>query len=207
MDALLLDPNIAYLFIVIGLVLAVLALLTPGTGFFEIGSFFALAMAGWQVYSLQLNGRPVNLWALLLALVGLAGFVLAIRRTRGQLLFLGGAIIALVIGSAYLFRGEGLLPAVNPWLALVVSTFSTVFLWLVATKTFEAHRRRPSHDLSTLLGAVGVARTDVQADGTVYVNMEDWSAQSAERIPAGDRVRVVGREGLVLIVEPDVQAD
>jgi membrane-bound serine protease (ClpP class) len=106
-----------------------------------------------------------------------------------------------VLGSAYLFQGEGLLPAVNPWLAIVVSALSGGFLWIVATKTLDVHLSRPTHDLGRLMGATGVTRTEVHAEGTVFVNMEDWSAQSEAPIPAGQKVRVIGREGLVLQVE------
>ena len=191
----LLTPDVAYLFIVAGLLLAVLALLSPGTGFIELGAFFILAVAGWQIYNLTINA-----WALFVVLGGMVLFLLAIRRSRARLMFLGVSIAALVLGSAYLFRGEGLLPAVNLWLALVVSTGSAGFLWLVATKALEVHLLRPKHDLSKLLGATGVARTEVHTEGSVYVNMEEWSAQSEEPIPAGSRVQVVGREGLVLLV-------
>ena len=200
MIELLLTPDVAYLFIVTGLMLTVMALLTPGTGFFELGAFFSLAVAGWQVYSLETN---INSWALVVALVGLVLFVLALRRTRFRMTLLGGAIAGLVLGSAYLFKGDGLLPGVNPWLALTLSGLSAGFLWIVATKSLDVHLLLPTHDLSRLNGAVGVARTDIGSEGTVFVNMEDWSAQSDEPFEAGSRVRVVGREGLILQVEAD----
>ncbi|NMC85494.1 MAG: NfeD family protein, partial [Anaerolineaceae bacterium] len=38
--------------------------------------------------------------------------------------------------------------------------------------------------------------------GTVYVGGEEWSARSDEMIAAGSSVKVINREGLVLIVEP-----
>jgi membrane-bound serine protease (ClpP class) len=196
MIELLLTPDVAYLFIVTGLMLTVMALLTPGTGFFELGAFFSLAVAGWQVYSLETNS-----WALVVAVSGLVLFVLALRRTRFRLALLGGSIAGLVLGSAYLFKGEGLLPGVNPWLALVLSGLTAGILWIVATKSLAVHLQLPTHDLSRLNGAVGVARTDIGSEGTVFVNMEDWSARSDEPIKAGRRVRVVGREGLLLEVE------
>ena len=193
---LLLIPDIAYLFIVVGLLLVVMALLAPGTGLFELAAFFTLAVAAWQVYNL-----PINMWALLVALAGLVLFAFSVRRTRGQAAFLAVSIAALVVGSAYLFEGEGLFPAVSPWLALIVSSLSAGFLWLVATKSVAVHLLEPTHDLSRLVGATGVARTEIHAEGTVFVDMENWSAQSEETIPSGQRIRVTGREGLVLQVE------
>jgi membrane-bound serine protease (ClpP class) len=194
---LLLLPDVAYLFIVVGLLLSVMALLTPGTGFFEIGAFFALAVAGYQIYNL-----PINAWAMGVALVGVVLFGLAIRRTKYRTMFMISSIAALVIGSVYLFRGEGSQSAVNPWLAVIVSALASGFLWLIATKTIDIHLTRPNHDLGTLVGAKGVARTDISAEGTVFVQMEDWSAQSEDLISAGDKIKVIGREGLILQVQP-----
>ena len=57
----LLDPNIAYLFLLGGVLMAMLALATPGTGFFEIGAFFCIALAGYAVYNLSFNW-----WAMIL---------------------------------------------------------------------------------------------------------------------------------------------
>ena len=196
---LLLIPDVAYLFIVVGLLLSILSLLTPGTGFFEIGAFFTLAIAGYQIYNL-----PINVWAMVVALVGVLLFALSIRRSKYRAVFMVISIAALVIGSAYLFRAEeaGFRSAVNPWLALIVSALSAGFLWLMATKTLDIHLTRPSHDLGVLMGATGVARTAIHAEGTVFVNMEDWSAQSDDLIPAGNKIEVIGREGLILQVKP-----
>ena len=107
----LINPDIAYLLLAGGLVLAVLAILSPGTGALEVGAFFALLLAGWQVYNL-----PVNAWSLVILLTGAVLFVLSIRK-KDQLLLLAGSILALVLGSAFLFRSETwYMPAVNPML-------------------------------------------------------------------------------------------
>jgi len=42
----------------------------------------------------------------------------------------------------------------------------------------------------------------VYLDGTVYVGGEEWTARSQDPIPAGMPVRVIGRDGLVVVVEP-----
>lgn len=191
-----LNPNLAYLLLVAGVMLGVMALLTPGTGFFEIGALFALALAGWQVYHL-----PVNAWALGVLALGVALFLLAVRRS-GNLAFLGMAILAMWVGSSFLFRGEGWLPAVSPVLAVIVSALSGGFLWLITVKTLEVEKIAPVHDLSTLVGSVGITRTAVHTEGTVLAAGEEWSAQSHTPLPAGANVRVTGREGFLLWVEP-----
>jgi len=192
----LIDPNVAYVLLVIGLVLGVLALFSPGTGILEIGALFALVLAGFGIARLA-----VNTWALLLLILGVVPFVLALRRSR-HWAFLLIACVALVVGSVFLFKTpEGRL-AVNPWLASVTSGVAIGIFWLVGWKGMEAIRRQPELSLERLIGAIGEAQTHIHAEGTVYIAGEEWSARSETPIPAGSRVRVVGREGLILVVEP-----
>jgi membrane-bound serine protease (ClpP class) len=192
---LLLDPNVAYLILVVGFVLGVLALFTPGTGILEIGALFAIFLAGYAVYSL-----PINLWALILLVVGVIPFLVALRKSK-QWLFLIPAILSIVIGSIFLFRLENGAPAINPALAIVTSIVAIGLLWLIGRKGIDALLMAPSQDLSKLVGLVGEARTDVKMEGTVYVSGEEWTARSEHLIRQGSRVRVTGREGLVLLVE------
>ncbi|NUM44336.1 MAG: hypothetical protein HUU38_06475 [Anaerolineales bacterium] len=197
MSAFLLQPDVAYLFWAGGFLLVLLAILTPGTGVLEIGAAFVLLIAAWQVYNL-----PINLWALGVLLVSLVPFWMAVRNA-GRLEYLVLAILALIVGSVFLFQGEGWRPAVNPMLAGIVSTLMAGFLWLVTRKTLEAQRRTPTHDLAGLVAATGVARTDIYQEGSVFIHNEDWSARSEAPIPAGTPVRVLRREGFTLWVEPD----
>jgi membrane-bound serine protease (ClpP class) len=193
---LLLNPNVAYLLLVAGLLLAALAVLSPGTGLLEIGALVALLAAGWGAYNL-----PVNLWALGVIVLGIVPFILAVRNS-GRWLYLVLSIVALVVGSAFLFRGQGWQPAVHPVLALVVSALTAGFFWLVARKALEAENIRPSHDLTAVIGAIGEAKTDIYQEGTVQVAGELWSAYSDSPIPAETPVKVVGREGFILQVQP-----
>jgi membrane-bound ClpP family serine protease len=74
-------------------------------------------------------------------------------------------------------------------------------MWFAIVKVLEADRLQPSHDLGSLIGVIGEARTEIHAEGTAQVGGELWSARSNRLIPADAKVRVIGREGLVLIVE------
>jgi len=190
-----LDPNVAYLVLVVGFLLGVLALFTPGTGFLEIGTLFAMFWAGYSIYNL-----PFNLWALIILLVGVLPFLLALRRFK-QWYWLVPAIISIILGSVFLFRGENGGPAINPILASVVSVLAVLFLWFIGRKSIDAMREIPNQDLSRLIGVVGEARTNIGQDGTVYAAGEEWSARSDEKIRAGSQVRIVNREGLILVVE------
>ncbi len=54
----------------------------------------------------------------------------------------------------------------------------------------------------TLIGARGRAITDCRPSGTVRVQGDVWQARSDSGVSAGEPVRVLSRDGLVLTVEP-----
>lgn len=191
----LMDPNIAYVLLVVGMVLGILALFSPGTGLLEVGAIFALVLAG--IGATRMN---INAWALVVLIIGVVPFIFALRKTR-RWIFLLITIAALIVGSVFLFVDAEGKPAVNIWLALVTSLIAIGLLWFIGIKGIEAIGRRPDFDLERLNEVVGEAKTDVFREGSVYIGGEEWSAWSQKEIPAGSRVRVVKREGLILQVE------
>ena len=191
----LLDPNVAYLILVLTSMATIMAVLTPGTGIVELGALFLWLISAYIIYSI-----PINIWALGLLLLGFVLFLLSLRRIK-NLVVLGFSIAAVVIGSAFLFDQPGWQPAVNPVLVLFVSIVVSGFTWVIARKVLAADSMVPVHDLEGLIGASGVAKTAVGEEGSVQVAGELWSAKSDQVIPEGSQVRVVGREGFDLKVE------
>lgn len=197
---LLLNPNIAYLILLGAILLAVMAIASPGTGLFEIAAFFCMALAGYEIYHLFFNW-----WALVLLVLGVIPFVYAIQRPKREL-YLIFAIFLIVVGSILLFPRTAEQPMVNPFMAILGSALVAVFLWFAARKSVEAMGMRPSHDLANLIGQIGEARTKISTEGSAQISGELWSARSETPIPAGSSIRVVAREGFILVVEkkPDV---
>ncbi len=196
MEEILLNPNLVYLFVIGGFSLAFMAILAPGTGVLEITALFVLILAGWGIFHL-----PINYWALAVLIIGVFPPVFALRKTK-KIYFLGISVASLTIGSAYLLKGESWYRlAVSPGLAIVVSIMIGGLFWVITKKTLEADEAPPSHDLSTLIGAVGEAKTTVLQEGSVQVHKELWTARSEKPIDAGAQIRVIDREGFVLIVE------
>lgn len=191
----LLEPNVAYLILLAGVMLGFLALITPGTGLFEVAAFFCIVLAGYAVYNLSFNW-----WALALLVLSVVPFVYAIRKP-GRELYLGLAILLLILGSVFMFPSKEGIFAVNPAVAIVASALVAGFLWVAVRKSMEAAGTRPSHDLNGVLGKSGEARTDVHDEGSVQVGGELWSARSENLIPKGSPIRVVRRDGFVVVVE------
>jgi len=191
----LLDPNIAYLFLLGGVFLAMLALATPGTGFFELAAIFSLVLAGYAVYNLSFTW-----WALILLVLSIAPFVYSIQKPKREL-YLGLAILLLIAGSVFMFPRTDGKAVVNPFIAIVASGLVSGFLWIAVRKSVEASSVRPVHDLDGLDGQLGEARTKVHAEGSVMVGGELWSARSDSPIPAKSSIKVIRREGFTLVVE------
>lgn len=199
----IIDPNIAYLLLVGGFVLLIAALFSPGTGLLELGALVALLLGGLELVRLA---PQVNWWALALLVLGVIPFIIAVRRSR-NLRYLVIAIVAFIIGSAFLFQGAAWWqPGVEPILAVVVSILAAGFLWIATTKVLEADAVRPRHDLSVLIGSLGEAKTKINDEGSVQVRGELWSAHSTTPIPNGADIRVIGREGFILEVTPVEEA-
>jgi membrane-bound serine protease (ClpP class) len=192
----LIDPNIAYLLLVVGVVLAIMALFAPGTGVLEVGAIFVLFLAGWEISQI-----PINIWALVILIIGVIPFILAVRKSH-NMVYLVVALIVFVIGSAYLFQGASWWqPGVNPFLAIIASILASGYLWIAATKVLDTEKIKPRHDLAKIIGAMGEAKTDIFSEGSVQIGSELWSARSAVPIPEGSKIRVLKREGFILEVE------
>jgi membrane-bound serine protease (ClpP class) len=191
----LLNPNVAYLFLLGGVLMAMLALATPGTGFFEVGALFCIALAGYGIYNL-----PFNWWALALIFLSVAPFIYSIQKPKREV-YLGISIVVLVVGSIFLFPNQTGGPGVNLFVAFIASILVAGFLWLAVGKSIQASQIRPAHDLDALVGQIGEAKTKILDEGSVQVAGELWTARSEKAIPVGASIRVIRREGFVLIIE------
>jgi membrane-bound serine protease (ClpP class) len=191
----LLDPNVAYLILLGAVLLAMMSLATPGTGLLEIGALFCIFLAGYSIYRLSFNW-----WALILLGLSIIPFFYAIQKPKREL-YLALSILLLIIGSIFIFPRTENQAVVNPLVAAVASVLVAGFLWLAVRKSMEAAGVRPAHDLDALIGKIGEARTNVEAEGSVQVDGELWSARSEKTIPEGSSIRVIRRDGFVLIVE------
>jgi membrane-bound serine protease (ClpP class) len=191
-------PNLLYLVLVAGIWIAALAVVSPGTGVLELLAFVTLGLAG-----LGTLVAPLNLWALFVLMLGVIFFVLSLRVLRPEIgLVLSAA--ALSLGSIFLFRPPEGVAGIDPLLAVVVSGLTLGYFWLAVRKTLLSQLARPSIDISRVIGEMAEVRTPLDPLGSVYALGEMWTARSEQPVQPGENVKVVGREGLVLMVEPQV---
>ncbi|MDX9850616.1 MAG: NfeD family protein [Anaerolineaceae bacterium] len=190
----IIDPNIAYVLLVVGFVLSVLALLTPGTGVVEIIGLFSMILAGYGIIS-----NPSHYWALLI-LIPFLPLIYVYRKTKKDY-FLIISIALLNIGSFMIFKSDSGGFAVSPIVAIVVILLNAPILWVIVKKIIEAIDTKSVFDPANIVGVIGEARTNIFLDGTAYVMGEEWSARSDVRIEKGEKIKVIKKEGLVLLVE------
>ncbi len=190
----LIDPNVGYTLLVGGTVLAILALFAPGTGLLEVGAMAALVMAAYTMVQ-----HPISVWALVVMGAAVIPLVLAVRSRKSMLLLLLSVILMLA-GSLFVFLTVDGKPAVHPVVGFLVSVGAIGLLWITGRKAFQSHGIAPAHDPDSLVGSIGVAVTDIEAEGSVYAGGENWTARSENFIPAGTDVRIIRREGLTLQV-------
>jgi membrane-bound serine protease (ClpP class) len=201
----LLDPNISYLILVGGFVMAILAMFAPGTGLLEVGATLAIMVAGYSLANL-----PFNWWALAILVVGVFPFLFALRKSR-NLVYLVISILAMIAGSIFMFRADDGHMAVNPVLAVLVSIMVAGLMWIIATRGMDAMKMEPYSRTGKLVNQIGKARSDIFHSGTVYVQSEEWTARSTTPISAGTLVKIINQDRMILDVEPlsekDLQSD
>jgi membrane-bound ClpP family serine protease len=104
----------------------------------------------------------------------------------------------------FLLAGIALAIFVVPdaWRLPVVLGFAVLEV-VETTVTWRLSRRgKTKVGPETLIGAIGVAITDCRPSGMVRVRGEDWRAHSEVGVSSGEHVRVVGRDRLMLHVDP-----
>jgi len=194
------DPQIAVLLFTLGTYGLIFELSNPGLIFPGIIGVIAIILALFSFGTLDANGAGVALMVFALLL-----FVAEIKVQAHGLLTAGG-IASLVIGLIILFPPfrptfPGVRQSVEPLLVLFVVGLTTIFFG-VALRT--ALRPLPvASGASLLVGAVGVAKTDIAPRGIAHVAGEDWTVVSeGGDIPKGGTVRVKRVDSVRLIVEP-----
>lgn len=196
----LINANTAYVLLVAGMLLSLLALVTPGTGLLEVTALFTLALAGYAAFNL--GAQAFNAWALIPLLLAVLPFLAALRFKRWRTPLLAGTLLLAIGGSIFLFKGQDdSLFGVNPLLAVIVSILYSGLLWIMVERSLAAMSLPVVHNPDALIGQTGEARTRIHDNGSVQVGGELWSARSETNIPAGSAVRVTARDGFVLVVE------
>ncbi len=189
------SPSVAYLLLIIGLGLLLFEFFTAGVGVAGVVGAGFVVLGAYGVAAL-----PFTWWALALVLASMLGFAVDMQ-TGIPRAWTVISMAAFTVGSVFLFA------EFRPtWIALAVGIAGigvTVFSGMPAM--IRTRFATPTIGREWMVGELGRADSDVDPDGTVEIRGALWRARTNRATPvvAGDAVRVVEIDGLVLEVEPE----
>ena len=195
------NPAIATLLLSLGMLGLVVEIRTPGFGFPGIVGFISLLLAFFGLGQLDANFTGMVLMAAALGL-----FIAEAFTPTFGILALGG-IASFFFGAALLFDTPGVS---TPWTTIIGAGIAMgAFAVFAGAKALAAQRRKPITGEEALVGQVATAKHAFGADepGSVFVSGEWWNATLVSgSVEIGEQVRVRGRKGYTLIVEPVSEA-
>jgi membrane-bound serine protease (ClpP class) len=205
---LLSDPNIAFILFTIGFYGLLFELQSPN---FVTGILGAIALI---LAFIGFGSLPLSVAGLLLIGLAIVLFLLEFTVTSHGLLMVGG-LICFVLGAFALYTPPGTPTAPDVTVAAPLVFFMAAvtagFMVLVLVTVVRVRRRSRAYagaygagGTSVVpTGSDGLVKTSLAPLGVVYAAGEEWTARSGSgtAIATGEHVRVVGQEGLTLIVE------
>lgn len=210
------DPQVSSLLLLLGILALIFGLSSPGGLFPEVGGAIAILLA---LYGLGVIGASGVSFLLLLIGVALLVAEIFIAGTHGALLV--GGLISIAFGLLFLPRSPASAPAptgffASPdwwytFLAMVVATTTLVggFFAFGLTRALQLRRKRATTGEEGLVGEEGEVATPLEPEGQVKLQGELWQARlqngggasgSGGPLVPGEKVVVVGRKGLTLLV-------
>ena len=193
-------PNVAYLLMMAGILGLYMEFSNPGALFPGIAGGIALllALASFQVL-------PINYAGLLLIGLGMCLLVAEAFLPSFGLLGISG-VVSLGLGSLLLFDVEGSDLSVDPAIVLAAVGTLSAFVLVVSFLVVKSQRRKATLGFEGLVGELGEVRERLDLKGKVFVHGEVWNAEGAERLEPGDRIEVVGHDGMILKVKRAAEA-
>ncbi len=194
--AVITNPTVAYLLLMIGIYGLLLEGYSPGS--MVPGTIGGISLL-LGLYALQL--LPVNYAGLLLIGLGIALMISEAFAPSFGILGLGG-VVAMVIGSIILMDTEVPGFTIDTGAIVGMAAFTSAIMAALIWVAVRAWRRPVVSGAEEILGAEGEAIADIDSQqGFAFLLSERWIARSEQPIAAGQRVRVIRRNGLVLTVE------
>jgi membrane-bound serine protease (ClpP class) len=198
----LVNPNVAYLLILVGIFGLIVEAFSPGL--IAPGTIGLISLLLGLYGSFQL---PVSVAGVLLLVAGILMLIgEAYLPTHG---ILGASGIAAIIASGLLLYDTNTSAfEISPWVVVIVGLILGGALAIVVRKAVQARRAPKKTGWEEMVGAVGEVREPLDPVGQVFVQGALWRADvsggngDGRVLDRGVRVRVESVEGLTLHVSP-----
>lgn len=201
------NPTIAYLLLMVGIYGLIFGFLSPGWHVPETVGAICLILAIIAFGYVDLNAGGI-----ILIIAAFTFFIIeAATPTFG--LFTSAGAICLFFGSLILFRvSAGDAPQLDRFVTrewyvqfryviIVVTIISATFFAFALYKAIRLRMTRAQTGGEEMLGMVGVADETLELEGQIKIRGERWKAKAKTNIKKGEKVKVIDRKGLLLIVE------
>ncbi|MBE0516247.1 MAG: nodulation protein NfeD [Methanophagales archaeon] len=198
------NPQIAVILLLVGIYGLIFGFMSPGTYVPEMIGAICLILA---LYGLGLF--EVNVFGVLLILVAVLLFIAEALTPTFGILTTGGAV-CLIIGALILPKEPFLINPESEWfegflLTIIgIAAASAAFFFFAVGAVLKERKRKAKVGGEELIGRVTRAETEITEEGgTIKIRGEIWNARTrtGERISEGERVEIIDREGLTLIVK------
>jgi membrane-bound serine protease (ClpP class) len=197
MLAVITNPNVAYILMLIGIYGLLLEFYNPGIGLPGVLGGICLLLA---MYALQM--MPVNYVGLGLLLLGIALMIAEAFNPSFGILGLGG-VVAFVLGSIFLMDSD--IPGFQIALPLIIgiAVFSAGLIVITVGLLLKIRSKKATTGLENFPGKLAIVSDDF-VDGTGRVQLDGalWQAKAEQKLKQGDHVTVVKIKGLTLTVKP-----
>ena len=197
--AIITNPNVAYILMLIGIYGLILEFYSPGVIVPGVTGAICLVLALYAFHVL-----PINYAGLALLLLGLCLMIGEAFVPSFGALGIGGAA-AFVIGSVMLLDTD--VPGFGiSWMVIGSIAVVSSGIFLVAmTLLVRSRRRAVVSGPEEMIGSTGQIIEWHDHSGSVRVHGEVWRACASRKLKPGRQIRVADIDGLTLIVEPEAK--
>ena len=192
--AVLADPNVAYVLLLLGFYGLLFELQNPGAILPGVVGGICLILAFFSLSTLSVNYAGVALIALAIV------FFVAELKVASHGLLAAGGVISLLLGSLFLFQAETV--GVSIGLIDGATLATTLFFVFIVGAGLRAQRRKVLTGSEGLLGSHGIVIERLAPNGWIRIGDERWSARSDAAVDVGAEVEITGVDRLTLRVRP-----
>jgi membrane-bound serine protease (ClpP class) len=199
---LLVNPNVAYLLILVGILGLIIEAFSPGL--IAPGTIGVISLLLGLYGSFQL---PVSLAGVLLLLAGILMIIGEAHLPTHGILGASG-VAALIASGLLLYDTNTSAFEISPVVVVIVGLILGGALALAVQKAVQARREPKRTGWEEMVGSIGEVREPLDPVGQVFVQGALWRAELTEAdrdgraLDRGVRVRVESVEGLTLHVSP-----
>ena len=195
--AVITNPSIAYLLILVGIYALIFEFTSPGMILPGVVGAICIVLALYAFHMLPVNYAGLALIVLGIGFMAAEAFVPAFGS-----LGIGG-LIAFALGSVILIDSD--FPGFEIPYGLIagVTGASALCLFVVVGMLIRGRRRPVVSGREEMLGSCGEALEDFAAEGWMRIHGETWRVRSTRPVRRGERLRVREIDGLTLIAESE----